>query len=181
MPTLDTSYWVGYYRDTRDPTATESDPPVYTGIPNFLEFWWNQSSGDVFLCPDNTLNAMRWDKIVTSANLTDSLNNLGFSAPSSQSYTNVSLAFSTNRTPSNTKNTFVVVNISQTSVLLGSATVNVLVGGTQIASAGLSGVAATQVNSISFMVAPTVAYQLTQSATGIGASNSIVSIKEFYL
>lgn len=181
MPILETNYWVGYYRDTVDPTATESDPPVYTGLPNFLEFWWNQSSGDVFMCPDNTLNAMRWDKIITSNNLSSQLNSLGFSLPSSQSYTDVSLAFSTNRTPSTTKNTFVVVNVSQTSVLLGSATVNVLVGGTQIASAGLSGVAATQINSISFMVAPTDVYQITQTVTGIGASNSIVSIKEFYL
>ena len=168
-----------YYTCDRDPTSSE--PLILNNLDDFLMVWWNTSTNKLFWCMDDTADSLIWINAINANNLSASLNALGFSTPSSQFYTNVSLSFSADRTPSTTKNTFVIANISQTSVLLGSATVNALVGGTQIASAGLSGVAATQVNSLSFMVAPTVAYRLNQSVSGIGAANSIVSVKEFYL
>ncbi len=256
MTTLETGYWFGYWRDTRDPTATEAVPPMLVNVPNFLEIWWNQSSGEVFFCPDNTQNAMVWQKNITDSNLSSALTGLGivppptpigtanqvivtpgtgtytFSTPqnintgaspqfsglnlsglsassfvatdasknlisqsasqvktalglninTSRSYTTRSTpAFSTNYTPNTTNDTFVVVNISQTSVLLGSAAVNAVIGGITIANASLGGVAATQTNSLSFIVPANSSYQLTQTATGIGAANSILSIRELTL
>ncbi len=182
MPTLETGYWFGYWRDTRDPTATEAVPPMLVNVPNFLEIWWNQSSGEVFFCPDNTQDAMVWQKNITDANLSDALTSIGLNINTNRSYTTRSTpAFATNYTPSTTNDTFVVANISQTSVLLGSAAVNAVIGGVTIANASLSGVAATQTNSLSFIVPANSTYQITQSATGVGASNSILSIRELSL
>lgn len=189
-PVLTTGYGAFYYLCDRDPTSTELDVldpansgiGVYVNIPDFKYAWFNTTSNEIFWCTDNTFNAMIWNKITTDNNISAMLNSLGFSAPTSQSYTNVSSpAFSSSRTPHNTKNTFVIANISQTSVLLGNATVNAIVDSVQVASSSIGGVAATQNNSLSFMVAPTDSYELTQSVSGLGSSNSIISIKEFYL
>lgn len=141
MPTLEQGYWFGYWRDNRDPTATEAVPPMLVGYPDFLEIWFNQSSGDVFLCPDNTQNAMVWNKIITTANIDSYIpsipslpfsianggtgattaasarTNLGFNLNSTRAPSSVSLAFNTSRQPNTTHDVLVSANISFSSIL----------------------------------------------------------------
>jgi hypothetical protein len=128
-----------------------------------------------FVTTDNSKNLI-------SQSTSQVKNILGLNINTIRSYTTLSNpAFATNYTPSTTNDTFVVANISQTSVLLGSASVNATIGGVTISNASLGGVAATQTNSLSFIVPANSAYQLTQSSSGIGASNSILSIRELSL
>lgn len=184
--TVLTNAYLQNWTCTSDPSPTCSlsmGGTIYVG-----DTITNLTTGDRFTIISFTYDSINdiyndcvWQKIITDYNLLTSLADVGIEPPSSQAYTNVSLSFSTSRTPHSTKNTFVIATISQSSVLLGSATANALVGGSQIASVGVGGVVETQTNTLSFMVGPTDSYELTQSTTGVGSSNTIISVKEYYL
>lgn len=123
-PVLQTSYWVGYYQCDRDPTSSE--PLCYTGIPDFLEPWWNTASGDIFFCVDNTPNAMVWNKLITNANIVDILTALGVYQSTNRPYVQRSSpAFSTSYQPSTTSDTLVALTLNFTGLLSLSSTVNI--------------------------------------------------------
>ncbi len=169
-----------YYTCDRDPTSDE--PLVYNNYSDLLLFWWNTVTNNFFWCVDTTAENMIWINQINSNNLLSALVSIGLNINTPRSYTTRSTpAFDTSYTPSTTNDTFVVSNVSQTSVLLGSAAVNVVIGGVTIANASLSGVAATQTNSLLFICPANSSYQLTQSVTGVGSSNSILSIRELLL
>lgn len=73
-PTL-SPYPYLYYLCDRDPTASE--PLTYTGYPGLIYIWINTSTNDIFWCLDNTADAMIWNKMVDSHNISSILTALG--------------------------------------------------------------------------------------------------------
>lgn len=181
-PVLQTGYWVGYYECDRDPTATEDPSLVYTDIPDFLEFWWNISSGDFFFCPDNTLNAMVWSKVISSNNLSNSLISLGMSPPVSRLPSQRSSpAFSTSYQPSSSHDTEIYLTLKFNALLSLSSTVNIEISEdnstwTTIFPISKSISVATNINEgFTFRVPIGCYYQIVQAS---GTAASIVSIYE---
>lgn len=102
----------------------------------------------------------------------------GYLQPPTAYTTVLSPAFSTPRTPSSTRPTWVTANVQMTLTIIQTSTINVQVntggGYVTIQSKSLSLLATTSVNSFGFWVPAGSSYQLTAS----GGTTSIVSIWE---
>lgn len=120
-------------------------------------------------------------------NVADSTQALGYNsrvatpAPGSQSYSSVSLAFNTARTPNSTYNTLVVVTCSASIGLGQTSTINFIINSTTISSQTTSnsitvalGSMTTPIN-CTFLVPAGSSYKITQSGS---ATNTISSIYE---
>src|SRR6478736_4329160 len=115
-----------YFTCDRDPTGTEAIVSA-AGIPsNWMFYWWNLSTNDVFVCQDGSASPLIWWKQATSLNIQDMLSaSLGWELNTARSYTGVTLAFNTARTPNTSNDTLVLANISQTSTLITSSNITV--------------------------------------------------------
>lgn len=178
-PALVTDYGQTYIYYTCDRNPTSNEPLVFSGYSNMLIFWWNQTTNTVWQCVNNTANAMVWNEIADSASILSILSSVGWKINTARSYSQRSSpSFNTSYTPSSTNDTQVVITVSLTSTVLTAAQVNVQVNSgasyVTIAEEGLSGLAATNIRSISLIVPANSSYQLVNSS----GSASIVSIME---
>lgn len=175
------------YVATRDPTVDEPLLP-YHGY-NFLPFWWQTvnsmddwatyTTSDFWLCVDNADEAMVWWRIVFDSNLLQILNEKGWQLNTARSYSNVSTpAFNTVYSPSSTNDTHVTAIVQLASTLLGSSTIQAQIdsgsGYVTRAEAGVSGVAATNIQTLSFICPANASYKLIAS----GGTTSIISINQ---
>lgn len=169
-----------YYTCDRDPTSSE--PLTYNGYSNLLMYWWNTTSGDIFQCVNNTSSSMIWQKICSSSNILSLISNSGWNINTSRSYSlRSSPSFSTSYTPSITNDTTVIAVLSLTSTLLTSATVEFQVnsgsGYITIGESSISGLAATNIQTITCFVPANSEYQLINSS----GTASIVSLNELIM
>ena len=198
------SYPYYYYTCDRDPTSSE--PLIFSGYSLFGFYWWNTISNDFFVCLNDTANSLVWQKIVSSTNISsylsgiptspvsilnggtgattaqNALANLGLKIGSNRSYsTRSSPAFSTPYTPSSTNDCFVmaVVNVVSTLVTPGTVLFQINDTGSYLTrgEASVSGVAASQFQTISAIVPVGKSYQLTNTS----GTASIASINEISL
>lgn len=161
-PTLITGYGMFYYACDRDPTDTESD--IYTGYPDFLITWWNQTSGQIWWCNNNTTTPLQWQST-----------RIGMS----RDYVmRVSPAFSTSYQPNIMLDTLVTAIVSLTSALLTSSEVNAQIdagnGFLTRETAGLSGLVGTSIATLSFLVPAGASYQLID----VNSNATLVSLHE---
>lgn len=182
-PVLVTNCTYIYFTCDRDPTGTE---PIVSavGIPsNWLFYWWNTITNDVFSCQNGSATPLVWWKHITSLNLASSVSStLGWKINSSRSYSSVSLAFATARTPSATNDTLVIASLQANVALLQTSTMNVQIdsgsGFTTISTLTFTGVVSTKTDTVSFIVPANAQYKLLSSGT---ATNTITSIFELSL
>lgn len=171
---------LAFFYDTRDPNS--GDDSYVNSLPfgtEFMCYWWNQTSGDIFQMTNWGNTPLVWTKFANNQNVLAMLNSAGWLINTSRSYSQRSSpAFSTSYTPSTTNDTQVIAVISLTSTVLLAAQVNIQVntgsGFSTIAEEGLSGLAATSVRSITFTVPANASYQLVS----VSGSTSITQIKE---
>lgn len=176
VPTLITGYGAFYYLCDRPPTSSE--PDCYTDIPDFKYMWMDETSTQWWMCLDNTEDAMVFGQVANQTNLPDMLAALGWSANTARSYSAVSSPdFATTYSPSETNDTEVVASFTHTSTLLGAALVNARVDGAVIAPSGISGIAATLKNTVTFTVPAGSSYDFVD----VSGSNSFVAVKELPL
>jgi hypothetical protein len=155
-----------------DPTADEPvvDDSMIDTDPNWFSPWWNRATDNVFLCTNNTPASLVWKRFV----LFDT----------NRTYSSVSLSFGTARIPNANKETIVIASIRMVNTLLTTSTIEIQVdnagNGTfaTIATLGMSGVAATNTQSVTFNVPVRSQYQIIQSGSG---TNTIISINELPL
>lgn len=126
-----------------------------------------------------TYTGVTYIKEVTDANLLSELGEKGWNINTNRSYSQrTSPAFDTSYTPSITNDTNVNVSVSLTSTILLDGTVGIEVdtgsGFTTISQISLSGLAATMIQSASFLVPAGASYKLVQAS----GTSSIISIYE---
>lgn len=167
-----------YYTADRDPTSSE--PLVYNGHPTLIFIWFNTATVDLFWCMDNTTDAMKWSKMVSPQNALSVLTALGWNINSNRSIHTVSSpAFNSPRTPSAISDTFTTASVQMVNTLLTTSTITVQVdtgsGYNTVATIGMSGLAATNTQAVSFIVPANSAYKILQSGSG---TNTLISITE---
>lgn len=172
-----------YFTCDRDPTGTEAIVSGY-GIPsNWLFYWWNTTTNDVFICQNGSATPLVWWKQVTSLNFTSMLAGSGWNLNKPRSYSSVSLAFNTSRTPSATNDVFVTANVSMGITLIQTSTISAQVdtgsGFISVATVSIAAAAAvTRGDRLAFIVPANSSYKIIASGTG---ANSISSIYELLL
>lgn len=156
-------WWYGDH----DPSSSET---TTAGEVELDDIYLNTNTGQTFTCLSPTTNALVWAQTGYQG-MTGVL----------RDYTTPSLSFSTPRTPNTDYDTFVLVSFTQTSTLITAATIDIQVNTSgswvTIASLSLSGLAATQVQSGSFIVPKGAQYQFISSS----GSNTITLLKELSL
>jgi hypothetical protein len=178
------------YVCTRNPTASEPALP-YSNYP-WLPFWWQTANSsdswttyttsDFWLCVNNTMDSMVWWRMVFDANILSVLNGQGWGINTSRSYSQrVSPAFNTAYTPSATNDTTVIITLGLVDTLLTPCSVNMQVntgaGYVTIATAGLSGVAATETTPVTIVVPAGASYKII-SVSGSPTINSIFELTQ---
>lgn len=173
IPVLITGYGAFYYLCDRDPTSSE--PACYTDIPDFLYYWQNQTSGEVWWCQDNTSDAMVFAKTITNLNLPEYL-------PSKAgAYLFPTRVLNTVYTPSMVSDTQINVSVDQGNLLAasiidcqvndGSGYNTVAIIKTPILSAGAAS------KNASFIVAKGKSYKLLTA----GGTNTLTLVSEITL
>lgn len=169
-----------YFTCDRDPTATETIVSA-VGIPaNWLFYWWNTTTNDIFVCQNGSATPLVWWKQISSLNLAATIgSSLGWHINSNRAYAPITLAFNTARTPSATNDTFVIVSVQMALALLQNSTVTAQVdsgsGFSTIATMTLSGQVLTDTKAFSFLVPANAQYKIISAGTG---TNTITSINE---
>lgn len=171
-----------YFTCDRDPTTSE---PIVSaaGIPsNWLFYWWNLTTNDIFVCQDGSASPLAWFKQANSANIASMIgSSLGWDLNTPRAYTPVTLAFNTARAPSETNDVLVLANISQTSTLIASSNITVQIdsgsGFEDKANLILSGVAASLTQCCTFLVPKGSSYKIIKSS----GAGSIAAINEITL
>jgi hypothetical protein len=166
-----------YFTCDRDPLPTDT---TYSGYAGLIYFWYNTTSTNLFCCTDcSTAGALVWQEIAMPQNILSMLSGAGWQINTSRNYVQrTSPAFSTPYIPSTTNDTQVIVVVTLTSTLLTTAEVNIQVntglGYTIVAESSVSGVAATNVYSMTFTVPANASYQVAT----VSGSTSITQIME---
>ena len=125
-----------------------------------------------------TYSDCTFQEIATSANVLSVLNNVGWNLNTSRSYSlRSSPAFSTYYTPSVTNDTLVCAIVSVTSTVLTAGTVLFQVNSETVGEASITGLAATNIQTITSLVPANAEYQLINSS----GTASIISINEVQL
>jgi hypothetical protein len=169
-----------YFTSTVDPTGTEPVVSGY-GLPaNWLFYWWNTTTNDIFYCVDPTGSPLVWEKEVNASNIAAILLAFGWKINTNRSYTTASITFGTGRTPNATNDTFVICNVTMAITLVQNCTITAQVdsgaGFVTRAQCSLNVAAASTVGSaLSFWVPANAAYKLVSAGTG---TNTIVSTHE---
>ena len=200
-PTFQNNFpWVYYYCD-RDPTATETlddqGNPVLVGYPGFYYMWYNTSSHAFWWCLDNTAGAMVWEQMLSVGDLPLTITNggtgssdaasarinLGLNINSSRPYSIISSPdFGIDYSPSLTNDTFVLASIQMANTLSTTTTVTADIdtgsGFETVATIAMSGVAATSIQVVSFIVPLGTTYRLAKTGNG---QNTFVSLSELGL
>lgn len=179
-PTLIYNTQYIYFTNTVDPTATEPVVSSYSLPANFLFYWWNTATNDIFYCVDPSVPTLVWKKEVNSSNIAAVLLAFGWKINTARSYTTPALVFGTGRTPNATNDTFVIVNVTMAITLLQSCTISAQIdpggGFVERARCSLNVAAASTVgDALSFLVPAGSAYKVVSSGSG---SNTIVSAQE---
>ncbi len=120
---------------------------------------------------------MAFKEVVDETNILSVLSEQGYEVNIPRSYANAGVGIGTPRTPSSTNDTLVIASISLNSTLLAPATVECQVDGNLVAEVSLSGLVATLVQTVTFIVPAGSAYQLAT----ISGSASLVYLKELSL
>ncbi len=169
-----------YFTNTVDPTGTE---PVVSGFSlpaNWLFYWWNTATNDIFYCVDATATPLVWIKEVNATNIAAVLLALGWKINTTRAYTTPTLTFNTPRTPNATNDTFVVANVTMAITLLQNCTISAQIdsgsGYGVIAQCSLTVAAASTMGAaLSFLVPANLPYKLVSSGNG---TNTIVNAHE---
>ena len=166
------------FDSANNPTATEPNVNAI-GIPqDWLYSWYNHTTKDVYDYKGGANGAYRWDLRITPENIANYVN-IG-SLNTLRNYSSISLALDTSRIPSATRDVLVIVNISQTSTLLTAATANVQIdtgsGFTTICSPSISGLAATQINTCTFIVPKGASYQVVVASGNNSISGNVFEL-----
>jgi hypothetical protein len=143
---------------------------------------YNFTSLGSFDSDTQTYSDCTFQEIATSVNVLSVLNNAGWNLNTSRSYSlRSSPAFSTAYTPSVTNDTLVCAIVSVTSTVLTAGTVLFQVnsgsGFVTICEASITGLAATNIQTITCLVPANASYQLVNSS----GTASIVSLNELQL
>jgi hypothetical protein len=176
-PVLISDYPYLYYVYAADPLPTSTID--FYGYENFMFFWWNTVTNDVFYCIDDTEGALVWVKIAAPQNILAMINSQGWGINTPRAYTLIVLALNTPRTPSSSLDTFVACTVNSVLTLLQSSTitaqVNTGAGYFTIATFANSGIAINATSSLSFMVPAAASYKIVVTGTG---TNTITSLME---
>jgi hypothetical protein len=165
IPTLITGYGAFYYACDRDPTGTE--PDIYTGYPDFLYSWWNQTSGQIWWCQNNTVSPLQWNSTQIGMQRNYSIR--------------TSPAFNTSYTPNTMLDTLVVATVSLGVTLLLPSQINAEVdtgsGFVTVGYVALSGLTVSgDTRTMTFLVPANAAYKIVNVSGG--GNNSLISLLE---
>lgn len=172
-----------YFTNNIDPTGTEPVVSSYNLPSNFLFYWWNTSTNDIFYCANPSESPLVWKKEVNSSNIASALLFFGWKINTARGYTSPSIVFGTGRTPNATNDTFVIVNVTMGITLLQNCSISAQIdaggGFIERARCSLSVAAASTVgDALSFIVPAGSAYKLVSSGSG---TNTIISTQELTL
>lgn len=179
-PVLVSNFPYIYFTCDRDPTSDEPvlDSSGLSGSGGYF-FWWNQTTNNFFFCTNAVNTDYLWQNITTSSNILTILDSSGWDINTSRSSSfRGSPEFNTSYTPSATNDTSVTVIVDLTSTLLTPGTVELQVnsgsGYTTKGESSISGISATIIGTINYIVPANSSYKLINSS----GTASIVSIDE---
>lgn len=174
--------WNDYYNtymSTVDPTSNDNSVNNNT-IPFY--YWFNSSTGEIFVSssPDNT--NITWGKFITSLNLaTEMASAAGWNINTTRAYTAVgSPTFNSSRTPNTTHDTNVAATMHVNATVLQSSSFSAQEdcgsGFSEIGRVSTTlGILVNEDKYMDFIVSANCAYKIVASGTG---TNSIISFKE---
>lgn len=174
--------WNDYYNtymDSIDPTSNEGS--VNNNVIPFY-FWFNSSTGEIFVSSSSSNTNITWGKLITSLNLATEMSSAaGWGINTTRQYAAVSSpAFNSSRTPNTTHDTNVIATMHVDATVLQSSTFSAQEdcgsGFSEIGRVSTTlGILVDEDKYMDFIVSANCAYKIVASGTG---TNSIVSFKE---